>query len=125
GVLEQLLAKRNSNVDSLIKSLACFIFAKKLFANEEHSNTKPVSHYILVMPLARADLLAILNGIATQRHSRTVAIALKAFILSQALLDLFHNLRFRKELVGAALDVPFRELDSPLKGFFFCQFTFC
>tara|TARA_B100000446_G_C10543094_1_gene337583 strand:- start:1998 stop:2231 length:234 start_codon:yes stop_codon:yes gene_type:complete len=77
------------------------------------------------MPLARADLLAILNGIAAQRHSRTVAIALKAFILSQALLDLFHNLRLRKELVGAALDVPLRKLDSPLKGFFFCQFTFC
>jgi hypothetical protein len=77
------------------------------------------------MPFAGADLLAILNGIAAQRHSRTVSVAVNSFIFSQALLYLVDDLRFREELIWATLNVPFGKPDSPLVGLFFCQLTFC
>jgi hypothetical protein len=57
------------------------------------------------MPLAGANLLAILNGIAAQRHSRAVSITCDAFVFSQPFLYLGHDLGFRKELVRAALNI--------------------
>jgi hypothetical protein len=76
------------------------------------------------MPLAGANFLAVLNGIATQRHSRTVSIACYALVLSQPFLYLGHDLGFRKELVRAALNISLRELDRPLKCLFFGKFAF-
>jgi hypothetical protein len=58
------------------------------------------------MPLAWTNLLAILNGIAAQGHSRTVAITLDSLKFAQALLDLGDDLWFREELVWAALYIP-------------------
>jgi uncharacterized Rmd1/YagE family protein len=58
------------------------------------------------MPLARADLLAILNWIAAERHSRAVSVPVVALILAEALLDLFYYYIFGEEFVGPALDVP-------------------
>jgi hypothetical protein len=49
-----------------------FVPAKKLFAHEEHSYTEAIAGNILVMPLAGADLLAILHGIAAERHSGAI-----------------------------------------------------
>jgi hypothetical protein len=76
------------------------------------------------MPFTGANLLAILNGIAAQRHSRTVSITRYALVLSQPFLHLGHDLRFRKELVRAALNISLRELDRPLERLFFSKFAF-
>ena len=46
-----------------------FVTAKKLFAHKKHSYAVAVAGDVLVMPLAGADLLAILHGIAAEGHS--------------------------------------------------------
>jgi hypothetical protein len=67
-----------------------------------------------MMPVARADLFAILHGIAAEGHSRTVSIAVDDLVLGKALLDLRNHFRFGEKLVCAAFDVAFRELDRSL-----------
>ena len=62
-----------------------------------------------MMPVAWADLLAILNGIAAQRHSGAVAVAVLDLILSQALLHHLNHVSLWKEHVIAFFNVLFRE----------------
>ena len=64
GVFEQLGTQRYGIVDGLLEVLSCFILAKKLLAHKKHSNAEAVTLYVLVMPLARADFLAVLDRIA-------------------------------------------------------------
>ena len=64
AILEQLLARRDSFAYGLVDLSVLRVFAKKLFAHEKHSYTEAIALNVLVMSLARADLLAILNGIA-------------------------------------------------------------
>ena len=61
---EEFRAFRYRLVYCLGKGLSGLILAKKLFAHKEHSYTEPVASDVLVVPVARADFLAILNGIA-------------------------------------------------------------
>ena len=107
GVVEQLLAQGDSLVDGLVEGLARFVLAKKLFAYEKHSYAEAVALDILVVPLAGADLLAVLNWIAAERHSRTVAIARGSLVLAKTFLDLGDDLFLREEPVRSALNVPF------------------
>jgi len=64
AILEQLLAHRDSFAYGLVDLSVLRVFAKKLFAHEKHSYTEAIALNVLVMPLARTYLLAILNGIA-------------------------------------------------------------
>jgi hypothetical protein len=81
--------------------------AKKLFAYKEQSKTEPVALDVLVMSLARAYLLTILNGIAGRGHSRTVPVSEISFVVGEALLDLSDDFWFRKELVRTAMHIAF------------------
>ena len=74
--------------DSALGLLARFHLAKKLFAHEEHSYTEPVPRYVLVVPLAGADLHAIPLRVAFYDHSGAVAVAPLHLVLGKALLDL-------------------------------------
>ena len=65
--------------------------AKKLFANEEHSYAKTISGYVLVMPLAGTNLLAIPVRVALYDHSGTVSVAELELVLCQPLLHLFYD----------------------------------
>ena len=123
GALKQLLTDGYGLTDSLIDFLTCFVLAKKLFAHKEHSYAKAVALDVLVVSLTRTYLLAILYGIATQRHSRAVSIPGDPLVLAQALLDHTDDVRFGKELILSPLDVPLREFDRALKRLFFCQFA--
>ena len=114
GVAEQLLTDRHCFINRLHNVLALFVLAKKLFAHEEHSNAEAVALDVLVVTLAGADLLAILDGIAAQRHSRAVSVTVLALVLGQPLLDYGYDFALWKELVRPSLDVPFRELDGAL-----------
>lgn len=64
-LVKQTLAGLYRLVDGLDKVLALFILAKELLAHEEHSNAKPVALDVFVVPVTRANLLTILNGVAT------------------------------------------------------------
>jgi|TARA_B100000315_G_scaffold169005_1_gene157543 hypothetical protein len=99
GILKQLVAWRHGLIDGLFDLLAGFIFAKELLANEKHSYTEPVAVDVLLMPLAGADLLAILDRIAAERHSRTVPVAVVPLVVAQTLLDDADDLWLGKELV--------------------------
>ena len=103
--------------------LACFELAKKLFAYEEHSNAEAVPFNILVVTVAGANLLAVLNGIATEGHSRAVAVAVLNLVLSQAFLHYLHHIGFGEELVSPSLHVLLREDDGTLQGLFHGQLT--
>ncbi len=91
------MAKRDCLVDRLIESLTGFVRAKKLFAYKEQSKTEPVALDVLVMSLARAYLLTILNGIAGRGHSRTVPVSEISFVVGEALLDLPYEEDHRAE----------------------------
>ena len=78
-----------------------------------------------MVTIAGADLLAILHGIASEGHSRTVAIAVRDLVLGEAFLDDANNVRFGEELVRTARDVTFRELNGPLQRLFRCQVFLC
>jgi len=82
SVFKKLCSQRHSLIYSLSEIFSCFILAKKLFADEEHSYTKAIPFNVLVMAFTRTNLLAILNWIATQWHSRTISISLKPMISS-------------------------------------------
>ena len=114
GVLKKLLADRHSLGDRLIDLPTLLVLAKKLFAYEEHSYTEPIALNVLMMPLAWTDLLAILNWIAAERHSGTVAIAVLGLVLTQSFLDDPDHLRLREELVRPTLHVPLREFYGAL-----------
>ena len=101
NVFKQFLSNGNGFVNCLGESLSRFVLAKKLFANEEHSYAEAIAGDVFVMPLAGADFLAILNGIATQRHSRAIAISLLFFVFAEAFLDFLDHFRHRKEFVWA------------------------
>jgi len=58
-----------------------------------------------VVPLARADLLAILIRIAGEGHSRAVQAPVVDEVLGEPSLHLVHDLRQREELVRPLLDV--------------------
>jgi|TARA_B100000959_G_scaffold278601_1_gene337246 hypothetical protein len=66
------------------------------------------------MPVAGANLLAILHGIAAQGHSRTVAVAVLDLVFGKPALDLCDHFRFGKELIRTPRHVAFRELDRSL-----------
>ena len=51
-------------IDGLIDFAAGLVGAKKLFAYEEHSYAEAIAGDVLMVPVAGADLLAILHGIA-------------------------------------------------------------
>ena len=112
---------RNCLAYRLVDLFSLRVLAKKLFAHEEQSYTEAVALDVLVMPLAGANLLAILNGIAAQRHSGTVAVAVVLLVPSQSLLNDADDVRLREELVGPAGHVPLRELDGPVQGLLACQ----
>jgi hypothetical protein len=63
-ILKQLLPHGYRLVYRLAELLSSLILAKKLFAHEKHSYAEAVALDVLVVPFARADLLAILDGIA-------------------------------------------------------------
>lgn len=94
-------------INRLSEGLSGLILTKKLFVHKKHSYTEPVTGNVLVVSVTRADLLAILNGIATKGHSRTEAVAVGHLVGRQPLLDFQNNLRFRKELVRAFSRVGF------------------
>jgi hypothetical protein len=70
------------------------------------------------MPLARANLFAILNEVAAQGHSRAVAVAVLLLVFAQTLLDDLHHFFHWKEFVWPFLDVSLREAHGTLKRFF-------
>jgi hypothetical protein len=109
SLFEKLLAQRHGFVNGLAELLASLVLAKKLFAHEKHSYTKAVALYVLVMSLARANLLAVLNGIAAQGHSRAVAVTVLPFVLAQAFLYDLDRLRLWKELVRPFFYILLRE----------------
>ena len=110
GLFKELMSKGNGLINCLNGLPILLVLAKKLFAHKEHSYAEAVSLYVLVMPLAGADFLAILNGVAAQGHSGAVAITLSALVLCQPLLHDLYNLSLREELVGATGHVAFGEL---------------
>ena len=117
-LLEQPSARSHHLVNGLDELLAGLVFAKKLFAHEEHSYTEAVPLDVIVVPVTRADFLAILDGIAAQGHSRAVPIAVKPLVLPQAQLDLLDDLGFREELVWPAGHVLIREVHGTVKHLF-------
>ena len=92
---------------SLGEGLSGLILAKKLFVHKKHSYAEPVAGNVLMVPIARTDFLAILNGIATKGHSRAIPIAIGYLIGCQPILNLKNYLRFRKELVRTPCGVSF------------------
>jgi len=118
GVREQLFADRHCLIDGLNDIFTSLVLAKKLFAHEKHSNTEAISLDVLVMPLARANLLAILNEVAAQGHSRAVPIAVLLLVFAQTLLDDLHHFFHWKELVRPFLYISLRETHGTLKRFF-------
>ncbi len=64
GIGEETFAGFGHLSQSASGFLVLFVLAKKLFADKEHSYTKAIAGDVLVMAVAGADLLAILNGIA-------------------------------------------------------------
>jgi hypothetical protein len=76
-----------------------------------------------MVPLARTYLLAILDGIVAQRHSRTVAVPVASLVLGEALLYDPYHLRLREELVRSSLNVAFGEFDGPLQRLLFRKFS--
>ena len=123
GLFKKLLADRNGLGDRLVDLPSLLVLAKKLFAYEEHSYTEPIALNVLVMALAGAYLLAILNWIATERHSGTVAIPVLGLVFAQSLLDDPDHLRLGEELVRPALHVSLRELYGALYGLVFAYLT--
>ena len=117
-VLEELVSYGHGLVDGLDRFPLLLVLAKKLFAHEEQSYTEPVAFDVLVMPLAWADLLAILHGIAAEGHSGAVSIAVHSLVLAQALLDDSDHVRFGEELVRSLGHVPLRELYGPVERLF-------
>ena len=72
--------------------LPCLLVsAKILFAHEKHSYAEAVTGDVLVVPLAGADLLAILIRIAGEGHSRTVEVPVLNQVPGQALLHRLHD----------------------------------
>ena len=114
-LVEKAFAGLYRLVDGLDKVLTLLILAKKLFAHEEHSNAETVALDILVMAVAGANLLTILDGIAAEGHSRAVTITVIDLVLGQSLLHQLHYFLFRKEFVRSALDVLLRKRPSPLE----------
>jgi hypothetical protein len=119
-LVKQTLAGFHRLVDGLDKVLTLFVLAKELLAHEEHSNAETVALDIFVMPVAGADFLAILNGVAAQGHSRTVPVTMIDLVLGQPLLYHLHNFRFREKFVRPPLHVLFRKglgaLERLVKG---------
>ena len=113
-ILKKLGSDGNRLTDGLVEVLTGFVLAKKLFAHKKHSNTKPVSFDVLVVTLARAYLLAILNGIAAKWHSGAVPISVLSLVFRESLLHHFHHFFFGKELVRPPLDVSLGELYGSL-----------
>ena len=95
-----------------------FVAAKKLFAHKEHSDAVAVAGDVLVMPLAGADLLAILHGIAAEGHSGAKEMAVLHQVLGQSPLYLLDDFRLGEEAVGPPLDVALGHAFGPLQGFF-------
>ena len=104
-MLEQALPRLDRLIYRLDKLLALLVLAKKLFADEEHSNAEAVSLYVLVMPIAGADLLAILDRIAAEGHSGAVTVSVFYLILCQTDLYQLYDIGLREEPVGATLYV--------------------
>jgi len=122
-ILKQLLPHGYRLVYRLAELLSSLILAKKLFAHKKHSYAEAVALDVLVVPFAGAYLLAILDGIAAQRHSRTVAVPVVSLVLGEALLYDPYHLRLREELVRSSLNVAFGEFDGPLQRLFFRKFS--
>jgi hypothetical protein len=99
--------------------------AKKLFAHEEHSYTEAIASNVLVVPLAGADLLAILHGIAADGHSGAVEAAVVDQVLGQPSLYDVHRLGEGEEVVGPPLDVALGHAPGApqglLEGDLFCH----
>ena len=72
-----------------------------------------------MVPLARAYFLAVLNGIATKRHSRAVAVTIISLVFSKTLLDYLDYFRFGKKFVWATLYISVGELNGALHGLLF------
>jgi hypothetical protein len=62
------------------------------------------------MPVARADLFAILNWIATERHSRAITVAILDLVFGESMLHYLDDVWFREELICPPCDILFREL---------------
>jgi hypothetical protein len=64
-IREQRFAQRRDLAEGAAADVAGFlVLAKILFADKKHSDAEPVPRDVLVVTLARADLLAILIRIA-------------------------------------------------------------
>jgi hypothetical protein len=120
---EQVTPLGHNLINCLFEILTGFVLAKKLFAHKKHSYAEPIAGNILVMSIARADLLAILNWITTQRHSRAVTVAVRNFIFSKAFLYLFDYFCFREKCVSSLRNVFLREIFSAGDSVFGCQFS--
>jgi hypothetical protein len=81
SLFEQVGPHRDNLTDGLLEFLTGFILAKKLLAYEKHSYAESVTGNIFMVPVTRADLLAILNWIAAERHSWAVSVALLDLVL--------------------------------------------
>jgi len=120
-VLKQTFTRLNSLADGLLELLPLLVLAKKLFAHEEHSYTEAVAGDVLVMPVAGAYLLTILDRIARERHSGAVPVAVLYLVLGQPILDNLDYFRVREKLVRPSLHIFLRKAPRPLKRFFFAK----
>jgi hypothetical protein len=107
SLFEQVTVDRDNFTNGLLELLAGFILAKKLLACEKHSYAETVARDIFVMPVAGADLFAILNWITAERHSRAVTVALLDLVVGESLLHYLDYLWLREELVCTPGDILF------------------
>jgi len=116
---KEALAQRGHLAQGAGRDLSrLFVAAKKLFAHKEHSDAVAVAGDVLVMPLAGADLLAILHGIAAEGHSGAEQVTVFHQVLGQPPLYLLDDLRLREEAVGPPLNVALGHTLGPLQGLF-------
>ena len=122
-LVKQAFPGLNRFVNGLDKVLALFILTKKLFAYEEHSNAKAVPLDVFVVPVAGAYLLAVLDGIAAEGHSRAIAVAVVHLVFSQPLLYHLNYFLLREKFVGPTLHIFFRKGLGTLKRLVNGQFS--
>ncbi len=118
SLFEQIASCWHNFTDCLFEFLAGFILAKKLLACEKHSYAEAITSDIFVMPVARADLFAILNWIATERHSGAITVAFLDLVLGESVLHYVDDIWFREELICPPGDILFRELFCSRKRIF-------
>ncbi|MCL0101520.1 hypothetical protein M1O29_00330 [Dehalococcoidia bacterium] len=90
---KQVLVEIDDLTQSALRHGSLFVAAKKLFAYEKHSYAESITFYVFVVPIAGANLLAVLHGIAAEGHSRAISVPMVNFVLSESLLHDIYDLR--------------------------------